>query len=72
MTTRRRKKHRPEEIVAKRPNSESLRADIRKTPLQGGEGARPGSRFRAGAASGGGGNPLASRSSVGRWLRKCH
>ncbi len=36
------------EKAARRPDSERLRADIRKTPLQGGEGARPGSRFGPG------------------------
>jgi hypothetical protein len=33
------------EKAARRPDSERLRADTRKTPLQGERGARPGSRF---------------------------
>jgi hypothetical protein len=38
-----------------------------------GEGGRSqGAAFQAGAASGRGSNPLTSRSSVGRRLRKCH
>ena len=54
------------------PDSERLRADTGKTPLQGGRGPIPGTAFRAGAASGGGSNPLTSRSSVGRRLPTCH
>jgi hypothetical protein len=54
------------------PDSERLRADTRKTPLQGGAGPIQGAAFRAETASGGGSNPLTSRESVGQRLRKCH
>ncbi len=54
------------------PDSERLRADTRKTPLQGGAGPIQGAAFRAETASGGGSNPLTSRASVGQRLRKCH
>jgi len=54
------------------PDSERLRVDTRKTPFQGERGLTQGATFQAGTASGGGSNPLTSRSSVGRCLRKCH
>ena len=43
-----------------------------KNATSGGKGDQPRTAFQAGAASGGGSNPLTSRSSVGRRWRKCH
>jgi hypothetical protein len=53
-------------------DSERLRADTRKTPLQGERRAIPETAFWAGEGPGDGSTRLTSRSSVGRCLWKCH
>jgi hypothetical protein len=59
------------EKAARRPDSERHRADIRKTPLQGGRGPVQGAAFRAGAGPWRRENRLTSRSSARCSLTKC-